>query len=79
MPDCCVHLIDDDETVRRALSFSLSEAGFALRTYASAEQFLAVAEDLAPGCVVTDVLMPGMSGVELVERLRSRGSKRGRD
>jgi two-component system response regulator FixJ len=73
MPDCCVHLIDDDETVRRALSFSLSEAGFALRTYASAEQFLAVAEDLAPGCVVTDVLMPGMSGVELVERLRSRG------
>ncbi|MGZ3374964.1 MAG: response regulator transcription factor [Phenylobacterium sp.] len=73
MHNPCVHIIDDDETVRRALSFFVGEAGFASRTYGSAEQFLSTAGELEPGCVVTDVMMPGMSGVELVQRLRADG------
>jgi two-component system response regulator FixJ len=73
MPDACVHIIDDDETVRRALSFLVGEGGYPTRTFASAEQFLAVADGLAPGCIVTDVKMPGMSGVELVEHLKTQG------
>jgi two-component system response regulator FixJ len=73
MPDACVHIIDDDETVRRALSFFVGEGGYPTRTFASAEQFLAVADDLAPGCIVTDVKMPGMSGVKLVEHLKAQG------
>lgn len=73
MADPCVHIVDDDETVRRALSYFLGEAGYASRTYASAEQFLSVAADLEPGCVLTDVMMPGLSGVELIEHLKAAG------
>jgi two-component system response regulator FixJ len=72
MSEPCIYIVDDDEMIRRALSFSLGEAGFEVRAYASARQFLAVADDLEPGCVVTDVLMPGMNGVELVEQLKGR-------
>jgi two-component system response regulator FixJ len=71
MPEPCVYIVDDDEKVRRALTFFVDDAGFTARSYPSAERFLAAARDLEPGCVVTDVLMPGMNGVELVERLKA--------
>ncbi|KQT54392.1 two-component system response regulator [Aureimonas sp. Leaf454] len=64
-----VHVIDDDDDVRHSLVFLLSTAGFAVRAYASALAFLDRLEGLQPGCVVSDVRMPGMSGTDLQRRL----------
>lgn len=73
MSDVLVHVIDDDEAMRESLSFLLDTAGIATRTYESAVAFLQQAEDgLAPGCIVTDVRMPEMNGLELVRRLKER-------
>lgn len=68
-----VHVIDDDEAMRQSLEFLLDTAGYAARTYESAVQFLEHLEGLEPGCIVTDVRMPEMNGLELVRRLRSAG------
>jgi two-component system response regulator FixJ len=73
MTEPIVHLIDDDEAIRTAVSFVLEMNDLPARTYASAVEFLEVAEDLAQGCIVTDVRMPEMSGLELVRRLKERG------
>ena len=64
-----VYVIDDEAGVRRALAFSLQAADFTVRTFPSAEDFLAVEPSLPPGCLITDVRMPGMSGTELLRRL----------
>lgn len=64
-----IHLIDDDDGVRQSLAFSLTTAGFAVRTYASAVAFLAELPGVQPGCVVTDVRMPEIDGLELQRRL----------
>ena len=64
-----VYVIDDDEAIRLSLSFLLRSAGIASRTYESALIFLRDAKELSPGCVITDVRMPGMDGIELVRRL----------
>ncbi|THD62174.1 response regulator FixJ [Phenylobacterium sp.] len=64
-----VYVVDDDEAIRRSLAFLLRTAGITSHTYESAEIFLAQARDLPPGCVVTDVRMPGVDGIELVRRL----------
>lgn len=69
--NACIHIVDDDEDVRRTLSYSVVAAGFATKVYPSAEHFVGSIAHLAPGCVVTDVRMPGMNGVELVRRLRA--------
>ena len=68
-----VHLIDDDEAVRQALAFLLATAGHAVRVYESAEAFLAAAGSAQPGCVVSDVRMPGMDGITLQRRLKEIG------
>lgn len=60
-----IHVIDDDAAVRNALSRVLRCAGFDVRAYASAVEFLVAERDDRPGCVVLDVGLPGMSGVEL--------------
>ena len=68
-----VHVIDDDEAIRASLDFLLGTAGLACRTWDSAITFL---EDGAaePGdCIVTDVRMPGMTGLQLVGDLKARG------
>jgi two-component system, LuxR family, response regulator FixJ len=67
-----VHVIDDDEAMRQSLAFLLGTAGMEVETYESAEAFLAVAPTIKAGCVVTDVRMPGLSGVELLRQLRDR-------
>jgi len=69
MPE--VYVIDDDEGIRRSLTFLLRSAGSLVRTYDSAAEFLREAEQLAPGCVITDVRMPDMDGLELVRQLKA--------
>jgi two-component system response regulator FixJ len=69
-----VHLIDDDEDVRRALSFLLGTAGLAVRVYESAAAFLQQDHKAVRGCIVTDVRMPGIDGLELLRRLKASGS-----
>ena len=68
-----VHVIDDDEAVRDSLAFLLETADMTVRTYESANEFLDQLGGAAPGCIVTDVRMPGMSGIELVRHLSDRG------
>src|SRR5579859_4823258 len=68
-----VHLIDDDEAVRQALAFLLATAGHAVRVYESAEAFLSSGGSLQPGCIVSDVRMPGIDGLALQRRLKEIG------
>lgn len=69
-----VHVIDDDADVRQSLAFLLSTAGLAVRVHDSAVAFLKVADDVQGGCVVTDIRMPQIDGLELQRRLRAQGS-----
>jgi two-component system, LuxR family, response regulator FixJ len=71
--DPVIHVIDDDEAAREALAFLIDCAGYPVRTYESATRFLDHAADFEPGCIVTDVRMPEMSGIELIERLKEMG------
>jgi two-component system response regulator FixJ len=65
-----VHVIDDDEAMRESLAFLLGAVGMEVRTYESALGFLDIAPNAEAGCVITDVRMPGLSGVDLLRRLR---------
>lgn len=67
-----VHLIDDDEGVRQAIAFLLATAGFAVRVYESALAFLDALPTVQSGCIITDVRMPGMDGLELQRQLKTR-------
>ena len=67
-----VHVIDDDEAMRQSLAFLLEAAGMEVQTYESAVAFLEVVTAVKAGCVITDVRMPGLSGVELLRQLRER-------
>jgi two-component system, LuxR family, response regulator FixJ len=69
-PTSLVHVIDDDDAVRQSLAFLLGTARIAVRTYDSATAFLAALPDASPGCIVTDVRMPEMSGIDLLRRLK---------
>ena len=70
-----VHVNDDDEAVRTSVAFLLEMADLPARTYGSAREFLEVVDSLRTGCVVTDVRMPGMSGLDLVRHLKDTGVK----
>ena len=65
-----VHVIDDDEAIRQSLAFLLQAAKLEVKTYSTAMAFLDALPDAASGCVITDVRMPGMSGVDLLRRLK---------
>lgn len=67
-----VFIVDDDVSVRDSLSLMLSLQGYATATFASAEDFLRALQPDWRGCVVADIRMPGMSGLELQESLRGR-------
>jgi two-component system response regulator FixJ len=69
-----VHVIDDDEAVRNSLAFMLKAAGHVVRRWASAIAFLEARDREAAGCIVTDVRMPDMNGLELVKRLNALGA-----
>jgi two-component system response regulator FixJ len=68
-----VHVIDDDEAVRDSLAFLLEAAGMPVHTYESAVLFLEQASSLDGGCIVTDIRMPDMTGLDLVRHLNERG------
>lgn len=68
-----VHVVDDDPAIRDSLAFLLDTADLVSRTYESAAALLAEAANLAPGCIVTDVRMPDMNGLEMVRRLSEMG------
>ena len=68
-----VHLVDDDEAIRRSASFMLRTSGLVVKTYASGMELLAAATALQPGCILLDVRMPEMSGLEVQQALRERG------
>ena len=70
-----VFLVDDDEAVRRALVWSLKEAGLNVQGFASGEEVLAANLGDRPGCLVLDLRMPGMSGLDLQDALREDGSQ----
>ena len=68
-----VHVIDDDETARESLEFLLDCAGLRVQAYESAVAFLEAVPAMEHGCIVTDVRMPEMGGVELIGRLKALG------
>lgn len=68
-----VHLVDDDASVRAAVEDLLASVGLDTRSYASAVDFLERARLDAPGCLVLDVRMPGMNGLDLQQELQRRG------
>lgn len=72
--DIVVHIVDDEEAVRNSLAFLLSTNGFAVRTHASATAFLEIAPSIKNGCLVTDLRMPDIDGVELLRRLNAAGA-----
>lgn len=71
--DSVVHVIDDDEGVRSSLAFLLECSEIATRTYDSAVQFLKAVPTMEHGCIITDVRMPEMNGLELVAKLKAMG------
>jgi two-component system response regulator FixJ len=71
--DRCVYIVDDDEAVRDSLAVLLESRTYAVRSFASAPEFLAVASSLEVGCLIVDIRMPEMDGLELQRRLRECG------
>jgi two-component system response regulator FixJ len=69
-----VHIVDDDVAVRQSLAFLLATAGLAVKVYETAGAFLDRLESSATGCVITDVRMPEIDGIELLRRLRRKAS-----
>jgi two-component system response regulator FixJ len=68
-----VHVVDDDLAVRQSLSFLLATVGLPVRLHESAAAFLETVKEPIAGCIVTDVRMPEIDGIEFLRRLRSRG------
>jgi two-component system response regulator FixJ len=68
-----VHVVDDDLAVRQSLSFLLASDGLPVRLHESASAFLEAVKDTIAGCIVTDVRMPGIDGIEFLRRLKARG------
>ena len=70
-----IHVVDDDEAARDSLSFLLGAAGHAVKTFDSAGAFLKALAGMAVSCVVTDIRMPGVDGLELMRRLTAEGHR----
>jgi two-component system response regulator FixJ len=68
-----VHVVDDEDDIRQAIALLLRTVGLKTRTYPSAQEFISQYQGGNPGCLVVDVRLPGMSGLELQERLAGAG------
>jgi two-component system response regulator FixJ len=71
--EAIVHVVDDDLAVRQSLSFLLASDGLPVRLHESASAFLDSMQTAPDGCIITDVRMPGIDGIEFLRRLKSRG------
>jgi two-component system, LuxR family, response regulator FixJ len=74
-PEPIVFVVDDDRAMRDSLRWLLESIGLSVRTYATAADFLSDHDPAQPGCLVLDVRMPGMSGLDLQTELAKRGSE----
>jgi len=70
-PSPTVAVIDDDPAVRRVMTRMLRNAGLRVASFATAEEFLQAYDELRPSCIVLDVVLPGLSGPDLLERLQA--------
>jgi len=70
-----IHVVDDDSAMRDSLAFLLDVNGFAPKAYDSANAFLSGAAIKLPTCVVSDIRMPGLNGIDLVRELRRKGTQ----
>jgi two-component system response regulator FixJ len=68
-----IYVVDDDDTFRNSLQWLLESVGLSVRTFATAAEFLDAYAAGSPGCLVLDIRMPGMSGLQLQDQLASRG------
>lgn len=68
-----VHLVDDDEAIRRSAGFMLKTSGFQVKTYQSGLELLKAAGSLDRGCILLDIRMPGMDGLQVQEKLQASG------
>lgn len=68
-----VHLVDDDEAIRRSAGFMLKTSGFQVRAYVSGVELLKSAGSLEKGCILLDIRMPGMDGLQVQEKLQATG------
>ena len=68
-----VYLVDDDPSVRRSIGFMLKTSGFEVRIYESGVELVKEAPQLEPGCILLDIRMPGMDGLEVQQALRDKG------
>ncbi len=68
-----VHLVDDEDAIRRSAGFMLKTSGYRVRPFASGVELLKQARALEPGCILLDIRMPGMDGLEVQLALREQG------
>lgn len=68
-----IYLVDDDEAIRRSASFMLRTSGYLVKTFVSGVEFLEGAGELPAGCILLDVRMPGLDGIQVQHALRERG------
>ena len=73
-PERAVYVVDDDDAMRDSLRWLLESAGYRVASYPTAERFLAAYQNGAPSCLVLDVRMPGLTGLELQQELNRRGA-----
>lgn len=73
MSDRVVYLVDDDEAIRRSAGFMLKTSGYQVRSYVSGVELLKEAKELSPGCILLDVRMPEMDGLQVQRALQERG------
>ena len=71
-PLSLIRIVDDDAEMRESLEFLLSTEGWKSRSYASAEAFLETDDVMVPGCLILDIRMPGLSGLQLQEVLKKK-------
>jgi two-component system response regulator FixJ len=70
-PEPLIYVIDDDDAVRQSIEFLLKTAGIEVRSFESAKTFLEIMPHIHSGCIITDVRMPEITGIELLQRVKA--------